>query len=171
MRVFDKSGNFLFSAFLHNGRYFLDTEFYFGPNIVQKVQSDSATSFAVSDAVYDNSAELWHCRLGHVNVPDMKRLQNLAFGISLAPKDKLSFCEPCIMAKMKNKPFQNLGDKPTRSKQVFGADITGPWPTSPQGFRYILEVFFFLVMDIPIPKEESTCIWTIPSTNSTVRKH
>ena len=28
MKVFGPNGEFMFSAFLHNGRYFLDTEFY-----------------------------------------------------------------------------------------------------------------------------------------------
>ena len=119
MKVFGPDGTFMFSAFLHNGRYFLDTQFYYGPNILKQVSNGgSVSAFAVSDARHDNSAELWHCRMGHVNYPDMKRLQRLATGVQIAVKHKLSFCEPCIMAKLKNHPLQNQGEKPSRPKQV-----------------------------------------------------
>ena len=125
MKVYGPDGTFMFSAFLHNGRYFLDTQFYYGPNILKQVSNGgSVSAFAVSDARHDNSAELWHCRLGHVNYPDMKRLTRLATGVQIAAKHKLSFCEPCIMAKLKNHPLQNRGEKPSRPKQVFGADVT-----------------------------------------------
>ena len=78
-----------------------------------------------------------------MNYPDMKRLQHLATGVHIAAKHKLSFCKPCIMAKLKIHPLQNMGEKPSRPKQVFGADVTGPWPTSPAGFKFLLEVICY----------------------------
>ena len=155
MSVFGPAGDFLFSAFLHNGRYFLDTNFYYGQGVATPTTVNGATMFAISDAKIDNSAELWHCRMGHANMPDIRRLQHLALGVNIHPKHKLDFCEPCILAKLKNAPFQNLGEKPSRPKQVFGADVTGPHPTSPAGFKYLLEVIcFFSGMDIPSPSEQ-----------------
>ena len=146
----------MFSAFLHNRRYFLGTEFYYGLSILKKVSNGgSVSAFAVSDAKHDNSAELWHCRIGHVNYPGMKRLKRLATGVWIAAQHKLSFCEPRIVARLKNHPLQNQGEKPSRPKQVFGADVTGPWPTSPAGYRFLLEIIcFFFWIRVPVPVEE-----------------
>jgi len=143
MKVFGTSGELLFSAFLHNGRYFLDTSYYYGPNIVQPTRVDGVDAFVVADAKVDNSAELWHCRMGHANMPDIRRLQHLALGVQIPSKHKLRFCEPCVLSKLTNKPFQNMGEKPDRPKQIFGADVTGPHPKSLAGFQYLLEVICF----------------------------
>ena len=78
MRVFGPSGEFLFSAVLHNGRYFLDTNFYYGLGITQFTQLNGTTTFAISDARIDKHAELWHCRMGHANMPDIKRVQHFS---------------------------------------------------------------------------------------------
>ena len=59
---------------------FLDAELYYEPSV-----------FAVSDAKHDNSAELWHCKMGHVNYPGMKRLQRLATCIHIAAKTQAFF--------------------------------------------------------------------------------
>ena len=84
VKVFGPSGNFKFSAFLHNGHYFLDTQFYFGPNIFEAKNAGNASTFAITDAKNDNTAELWHCQMGHANLPDIKRLQHLALGVQLS---------------------------------------------------------------------------------------
>ena len=132
--VYSPSGEFLFSAFLHNGRYFLDSEFYNGPAICKH---DTESVMILADAICDNTAELWHCRMGHVNWPGLKHLTKVADGISIAPKHKLSFCACCVMAESTQKPFQNSGVKPSRAKEVFGADVTGPHARSPAGFRFV----------------------------------
>ena len=59
LRVYLPTGNFMFSAFLHAGRYFLDTEFYYGYAIQKKEQA-----MILTDAKYDNTAELWVVVLG-----------------------------------------------------------------------------------------------------------
>ena len=66
-------GTFLFSAFLHNGRYFLDGKYYHGPTI-----HDTADAMILTDAPCDCMAELWHCQLGHVNQTDLRRMQSVA---------------------------------------------------------------------------------------------
>ena len=48
----------------------------------------------------------------------------------------LSFCEPCVHAKMKAIPFQNQGQRATRPRQVICYDITGPYQKTPGGFQY-----------------------------------
>ena len=78
-----------------------------------------------------------------MNQADLKRMQSVAQGILIAPKHKLDFCECCVLSKSKQKPFQNLGEKPTRPKQIFGADVTGPHARSPAGYCFCLEVICF----------------------------
>ena len=120
MKVFGTSGELLFSAFLHNGRYFLDTSYYYGPNIVQPTRVNGVDAFVVADAKVDNSAELWHCRMGHANMPDIRRLQHLALGVQIPSKHKLQFCEPCVLSKLTNKPFQNMGRNQTDLNRFLG---------------------------------------------------
>ena len=48
---------FLLSAFLHAGRYFLNNEFYYGHAIKKQEHA-----VILADAMIDNSAELWHYR-------------------------------------------------------------------------------------------------------------
>ena len=143
MNVFGPMGEFLVSAFFAQRSVLPRHQFLLGAGVVTPTTVDGAPTFAISDAKIDNSAELWHCRMGHANMPDIRRLQHLVLGVSISPKHKLEFCESCILAKLKNKPFQNLGKKPSRPKQVFGADVTGPHHVSPSGFKYCLEVVCF----------------------------
>ena len=52
----------------------------------------------------DSATYLWHCRLGHIGVKRMKKLQ--ADGL-LESFDYESFdtCEPCLVGKMTKTPF------------------------------------------------------------------
>ena len=79
------------------------------------------------DATQDNSAELWHCRMGHVNFESLRHLARVADGIRLSPGHRLPFCECCVVL-------------PSGPRQVFGVDVTGPYHTSPSGYRFCLEV-------------------------------
>ena len=67
LEVFSPTGKFLFSAFLHAGRYFLDSHHYYVPTI----QRNETTMIFKRDASYDNLAEFWH-QMGHVNCPGLK---------------------------------------------------------------------------------------------------
>ena len=71
----------------------------------------------------------------------------------MSPKNKLSFCTWCVMLKCKQAPYQNLGVKPTKPKEAFGADVTGPHQTIIIRFKYCLEVECFKTfqaVDTPI---------------------
>ena len=62
-------------------------------------------------------------------------------GVWIAAKHKLSFCEPRIVARLKDHPLQNQGEKPSRPKQVFGADVTGPCQHLPQLIDFYEKLF------------------------------
>ena len=65
----------------------------------------------LADATLDNTIDLWHLRLGHRNVKDIKLLvtKNMATGISLKPNDVKSFCPACCKGKSTKKPFDKSG--------------------------------------------------------------
>jgi len=75
-----------------------------------------------------------HCRLGHRNTPDMKKMGELA------PGEKVPFCEPCAASKMKRAP---VAKKAMRTKREPGelvvTDFNGPMEVpSLSGARYAL---------------------------------
>ena len=96
LSVHGSTGEFLFSAFLHNGRYFLDTLFYFGRGILEERRRGDNSVFAVADYQHDNKAELWHCRLGHVNLPDVWRLQTSALVCTSLPGNSYHSASPAF---------------------------------------------------------------------------
>ena len=55
--------------------------------------------------------ELWHLRMGHLNITDLKRLKNLSTGMDFTGKEQVEFCEYCCQAKMILSPFKNEGHK------------------------------------------------------------
>ena len=48
------------------------------------------------------------------------------------------FCQTCVLAKMKRTPFQNRGVMGVKPKQNLCFDVSGPFPTSPEGNCYSL---------------------------------
>ena len=78
--VYDVNGNLCFQATKHNGLYVWE------PNIHQ--------SFLASTKPL-NKMELWHLRMGHLNITDLKRLKTLSTGMDFSGKEQSSFCESC----------------------------------------------------------------------------
>ncbi len=83
----------------------------------------------------DNSLTLWHPRLGHLNVQDVKKLANgMAEGINFKHGHREEFCETCAVEKAKRLPFHDkilygitLGD-------VIHIDACRPFPRSLDGY-------------------------------------
>jgi hypothetical protein len=75
----------------------------------------------------DSDVELWHLRMGHLNVTDLKLLRNLATGINFKG-NKLSFCEDCCKAKMTEANFRRQGIKPMQFLERVYVDLVGPFP-------------------------------------------
>lgn len=85
----------------------------------------------------EDTALIWHTRLGHLNLQDMKKLQVQGS----IPKDvdlnELPFCEACVMGKHRRDPFPKNREKPTEILAVVGSDLGGPFETTgPKGERY-----------------------------------
>lgn len=106
---------------------------------VLKSNSDSHIFTALKTSI-DDEVQLWHRRLGHLGLNNMKILRDkLARGICF--KDPKSVqCEPCLKGKQTILPFPK--QKSTRATEVLElvhSDVCGPMETdSFTGCRYFL---------------------------------
>ncbi|KAI5699156.1 hypothetical protein M8J77_025850 [Diaphorina citri] len=85
--------------------------------------------------------KIWHSRLGHIGVTNLKRLVNedLVSGIKIKNiSENLDFCEACVEGKMTRNSF---GIRKSASKilEIIHTDLCGPIsPTSNEGHKYFL---------------------------------
>ena len=64
-----------------------------------------------ADERIENYTGEWHCRLGHLNIQDMQRLKSRAINFDF--QQPLTFCEPCVLGKLKASPYSKQGEKQT----------------------------------------------------------
>ena len=84
--------------------------------------------------------DLWHQRLGHVNLKQLRQLAKNAEGVDIPSEGKQSFCEACIQGKMHRLPHHSLKEIRSKKKlQLVYTDICGPMQTqSFGGSRYFI---------------------------------
>ena len=85
--------------------------------------------------------ELWHRRLGHLNVKSVKALQSMVNGMQI--KDGASnsaVCEGCIQGKLYRTLFPSEGgERASKSLELVHSDICGPFKTiSMRGCLYFV---------------------------------
>lgn len=83
--------------------------------------------------------ELWHQRMGHLNVADLVKLRDgLATGISFSGSSGHNpVCVSCLKGKQVRKPFNNKGTRASHVLELIHSDICGPMETnSLSGARY-----------------------------------
>ncbi len=91
------------------------------------------TSF-VAHNQHEESADLWHQRLGHVNKQQLYDFGDVAKGVRISNLSDLSFCEQCVEGKMQRKPFKPVGEiRSTRKLERIHSDVCGPMPTESFG--------------------------------------
>ena len=108
----------------------------------EPIESEYASAASVSSSDY--SANLWHQRLGHLNIHQLKEIvqKEIATGIRLPKKANLSFCEGCVEGKMHRKPFKPVGEiRSTRRLQLVHSDVCGPMQTESIGGRKYFVTF------------------------------
>ena len=132
VRTISRNGKYLFHATLERNSY------VFRPNAEhdnsRQLQLGTQEVALLSKEKFDNSAELWHLRLGHLDFADMCKLRTRATGVTF--KGEACFCQPCTMAKMKCTPFQNKGHIDVLPKQNVCYDVSGPYPPTVEGFFF-----------------------------------
>ena len=96
----------------------------------------------VASAVHELSPNLWHQRLGHVNVKYLQDLsqKEMVTGMKLPKEAQLSFCEGCVEGKMHRQPFKPVGEshRSSRKLQLVHSDVCGPMDESIGGKRYFV---------------------------------
>jgi transposase InsO family protein len=79
--------------------------------------------------------ELWHRRLGHLNVRSVKALQSIVNGMHI--KDGASnsaVCEGCIEGKLSRTPFPSEGgQRASKPLELVHSDVCGPFKTTSMG--------------------------------------
>ena len=100
---------------------------------------------ALSAAFYSGSKyneqtiQLWHRRLGHLNRQDLIRLQDMSTGMELtkAPKHMQPMCEACKKGKMKARPSRRPQDPVFEKNECIDSDLCGPIdPPAIGGYLY-----------------------------------
>ncbi len=91
----------------------------------------------------DGALELWHCRLGHLNIKGVHAFQNMVSGMNFGnmPCPTSSFvCEGCIEGKQHCKPFPSDGGmRATKPLEIVHSDVCGlVRTTSLGGARYFV---------------------------------
>ena len=79
---------------------------------------------------------LWHQRMGHMNLPQMKTMVSKAIvtGIDISGTNKLDFCEACVKGKLHRAPFKAVGEvKSTKRLELVHSDVAGPMNTESFG--------------------------------------
>jgi hypothetical protein len=74
-----------------------------------------------------NSLELWHRRLGHLNVQDLKKLENLVTGMKITDRnvDIRHPCEACIVGKSARLPFPKRESSKPSGISSYSAPLEG----------------------------------------------
>lgn len=95
---------------------------------------------AITNKEEAGNQNLWHFRLGHLNVNDMKRLvnQNKLNGVSKINSD-LTFCECCVLSKQTRTPFPvNKNARSTRILELIHSDVCSMPNKSHDGSKYFV---------------------------------
>ena len=106
------------------------------------IKSVDATANVADETESNERINLWHKRLAHVNIQQLRQLATHAEGIDLPPNGKQSFCEACIQGKMHKLPHHPLGDVRSKERlQLVHTDVCGPMQTQSIGgstCRYLI---------------------------------
>ncbi len=80
----------------------------------------------------------WHKILGHCNLSDVEKLENVVHGMSISSKDKVQ-CESCILGKQTLTKSTEPRDRSTKPLELVHSDLAGPiHPIAKEGFKYAM---------------------------------
>ena len=75
-KIFDSDGKLIISAHMHQHTYLLDRS-------TTPISYAETSNYAIADARVTNTADLWHCHLGHLNYQDIVKLKQISGLISV----------------------------------------------------------------------------------------
>ena len=93
---------------------------------------------AVSSKKASHSLREWHEILGHCNVKDVLKLENVVDGMNITDKSFVN-CDVCIKGKMSDERSRMPDAKAKAPLQFVHCDLAGPIEqTAREGFKYAL---------------------------------
>ena len=106
---------------------------------VQQLPAESAT-IAEGPVQSTNKIDLWHQRLAHVNLKQLRQQVESSDGVDIQSQGKLNFCEAYVQGKCRRKPHYSLKSIKSKEKlQLVHTDICGLMQTqSLGGSRYFI---------------------------------
>ena len=129
---FEREGQLLFTATQKGKLAYLD-----GTTV--RNSGHSALVSSSSPSLLPLSLNLWHRRLSHINMSDLKRLlsSQLVTGLHLDDSSTPDpICEPCIAGKQ-HRMINKTASRSSLPLEVIHCDLHGPMPVaSPEGHRY-----------------------------------
>ena len=87
--------------------------------------------------------QIWHERLGHLNMNDLLRMSKTqaALGLKLRESNETSNCKVCIKQKLSSLPFNPRVHRSQRRPEIVYSDLCGPMRTNSQGgARYFMTI-------------------------------
>ena len=94
----------------------------------------------VSQSVADKT-DLWHRRLGHINIRSLNEMQKLGMvdGLPDHLSNELKFCDECAQGKMTQLPYSGTRERATRPLERIHSDVCGfIRPATPEGYRFFV---------------------------------
>ena len=106
---------------------------------VQQLSAEQAT-IAEEPICGTSKIDLWHQRLAHVNLRQLRQQVESSEGVDIQSQDKLSFCEACVQGKCHRQPHHPLKARRSNEKlKLVHTDVCGPMQTqSFGGSRYFI---------------------------------
>ena len=84
------------------------------------------------------SLETWHKLLGHCNLHDVKKLENVVKGMNITDSNHFD-CETCILSKQTNTRNREPDIRATKPFELIHTDLAGPVdPVAKDGFKYAI---------------------------------
>lgn len=120
--VWNQQGVLVATASLVNGLYCMDL---------------ASSSMSLS-AQHGDMQDLWHRRLGHIGVDNLKRMRDLVEGVKF-DENGAKQCEICVLGKHARLPFRSSNTKTTSVLELVHSDVCGPMQErSLQSSRYFV---------------------------------
>lgn len=92
----------------------------------------------VQNAFLSSELEVWHRRLGHLNVQSLKQLKQMVTGFQLNKMENLN-CVACFQGKHSRDPFPNSESRASKPLELVHTDLCGPFEVpSLAGSRYFV---------------------------------
>ena len=93
------------------------------------------------DKTCANITELWHKRMGHLSIPNLRILfmKNMVLGANNKIASTIELCETCVLSSQTRKPLNNKKDIKIGPLDIVYSDVCGPiHPTSRHCEKYFV---------------------------------